>query len=329
MRFSSLKVLITVLFISFLVLSASSTPAQQPVAQETSCATYTEIALSHPMSRRIQGMIGFNALTAWISEKVIEHQLKKKIQGHPHVELKSYSGLDLMGGKVQQLNVHGEHVVLDHFIPITSFHLFTSENTPIFIRTKSRVMLLRPVQARFEGVLSVEDLNQLFVTEKGKQYFSRIPFEIPPIGKQTVDLLNPKISIRNNQLILDTVMNISNAPQDKGIHLMIAANIVSDKKQTALRLDRVNIQMDGVDAPPAMEDFIETAFGKILNASKLKIKKHKMVVQFDNPTIEGNALHIAANITISPKLSSLDCIKALESKKDQLKKSQEKATSSP
>jgi hypothetical protein len=110
-------------------------------------------------SQRLQGLFGLNALAGWVAQHQLEKEIRQKVDGYLDIDIKPYSGLDLMDGKAKSLEIHGEDLLYDKSFYVREFYLKTYQETPLWIDVKSGD-LKSPLKADMRVRLTQTDLNR-------------------------------------------------------------------------------------------------------------------------------------------------------------------------
>jgi hypothetical protein len=247
---------VVMVFPGFLVHAEEPTPSPKP-------------PLSSGFTRSLQGIFGLNALAGIIASEVLEKQIRKKVTGDLHVKLRPYSAMDLASGKARRLVIDGSNLIYDEAFYVSEFHLQTDDNTPIWIDLDSG-KLKSPITATVKLRIEPDDLNRSFETPTLQEKLQHIKVPLGGMGKQTVALMQPHVNFRPDRIRFRTSLGIAGDKSGKLIPLDIETGLEPLTGNKLIGLKDVTIApIDGVPQMSAVENFLEVAFQRLLNPSKL------------------------------------------------------------
>jgi hypothetical protein len=277
--------------------------AAAPVPAATGSVTEPRPALSNPVSRTLQQVLGINAIASWIGGRILARELAEEVDGNLSVKIKTFSGFDLLAGKARQISIHGKELVYDDTLPITEVRVWTRQETPIFVSGKRKPALMMPVEARLKAVIDEDEVNRYFRGEKGRAALTNVKVDLPPFGPQHVDILEPHVDITSQGLKLTGLVNVHGAPVANALGVEIAGKLQLNDDGDKLQLADLKVDLEGVEDTTAMTGFIQEYFAKVADFSKIKVKRHQVAVRMDAPKSDSDRLVVTGSVVIAPKKS--------------------------
>lgn len=277
-----------------------------PIFAEKETPVYPEIKTASIVSRVFQNVTGFTPVSSWVGNRILHREISRHIQGDFHSRLQVFSGSDLLNRKAKKLLIDGQHVVLEQTLPLSTFRIETSDEMPLLVSSGHRPILLRPVQFDIQATLSEADINQLLQSERGKQILTGLKLSIPPFGPQTLDFINPSVTMEQNKVLLQTLMNTHGAPLENALSVQVSGRPSSE--QSSLTLSDVNLKIQGFQDSDtdAIAQLIENYFGEIVDLRHLiKINRHQLKFNIKQSQITDHQFLFQASILVSPKAKSL------------------------
>jgi len=159
--------------------------------------------ISNVVTRNIQRFLGMNILFSRIAESQIKTQLNKIAKGDFDVDLKSYSAMDLLAGKMKSIEVKGKNVVLDD-IHVSSIEAKNLCDLIYIDYRKNPPVPLAPLYVGFKGTITEDDLNKTINSQKYKNMLRGIKLSVYDNDVNIVDFENLKISLENEKIYVAT-----------------------------------------------------------------------------------------------------------------------------
>ena len=271
---------------------------QAPAALAADPVKYPELKTSSKFSQMVQRMTGFTALSSWVANNIIRKEIGKHIEGDVDSKLKLYSGTDLLGGKAKTFSIEGQDLLIDKLLPLSEFKLVSDGEMPLYVQKGSKPFLLRPVKFKLTAMMSEGDLNRMLQSEAGKKKLTNMKVSIPPFGKQAFDVIEPTADIHDGKVSFKSLLNVHEAPVENALPVEITGKIGSDA--SALKLSDLDISVEGMGELEEVSALVEHYFTELVDPSHIKIKRHKMKINWDKTDLVNDQLLLEATVTVSP-----------------------------
>ncbi len=248
-------------------------------------------------------LTGFTPVSGWVANRVLKHELAEHVEGNLHSRLKLFSGTDLLGRKVKNISISGKSVLVDDMIPLSQFRFENQSDMPLYVSKDRRPILLRPVVFKVSAVMTEADINHMLHSEKGRKMLTAMRVTVPPFGRHEFDALEPSVDINGDRLVIQTLMNIHEAPKENALPLTVSGRITPD--QSRLALSDLELKIEGVGDTEEIAQLIEDYFSELVDFKKIKIDRHRVNVVFEKTELEDNQLNLTATLTVTPETKAL------------------------
>jgi len=265
--------------------------------------SYPDFKIANSFSRSIQQVTGVTPLSSWIANRILRHELSRHIKGHLSSRLNLFSGTDLLAGKARNLTLSGKNLVLDNFIPVSEFSLSSQPDMPIFASKTSHPILLRPVVFHLSMSLSEQDINRMLSSERGRQMLTNMKVKLPPFGLQRFDATNSTVHLDEDRVIINTIMNLHDAPSANALPMTISGKIIPDR--SSLTLSDLDLKIEGIQDTQAIAQVVEHYFNELVDLGHLKVERHKVKVTVEQSGIQNGQVSLSAQITVTPDPKAL------------------------
>ena len=265
--------------------------------------SYPDFKLSNSFSRGLQQVTGVTPFSSWIANRILRHELSRHIKGHLSSRLTLFSGTDLLAGKARSLTLSGKNLLLNDFIPISDFSLTSQPDMPILTSKTSRPILLRPITFHLAMTLSEQDINRMLSSERGRQMLTNMKAKLPPFGMQRFDATNSTVQLDEDRVIINTLMNLHNAPLANALPMTISGKIVPERSR--LTLSELDLKIEGIQDTQAIAQVVEHYFNELVDLGHLKVERHKVKVQVEQSGIQNRQVNLSAQITVTPDPKAL------------------------
>jgi hypothetical protein len=276
-------------------IKAATSPAKpaptQSMPKVASTLAKPPFPISNGFSRGLQTVTGVRFITGKIAEGAIAKELTPQFQRRPKVKLKLYSAGDLAAGKLKQITVSGQHLVLG--VPFTQLTL-TSQD-PIWLKLASKPRLRMPVRASFEGLLTEADLNAMLKAQPTK-----LKIKLPAFGEQTLLALNPTVQLDNNTLKLNTRLSVPGGSLDTALPLAMEGQLRPNAERNRLVWQNLKLSSSAFNSPDLMAQFVEDQFGKVISFASQQVNGHPLQVRIMESQIDNHVWRIRADMTLLP-----------------------------
>lgn len=260
---------------------------------------YPDFKTSSAFSQSLQRFTGVTAVTGWAANRILKRELSQELGGHLHSRLHLYSASDLWSGRAQGLTLQGQNLLLDKFIPLSQLELRSDANTPIMLYKGRKPFLLRPVHFQVKAVMNETDINRMLQSEKGRKMLTELKVKLPPFGTQRLDALEPSVRFDNDQIAVQSKVNIHGAPVEEAIPVQLTGRLQAEKSR--LKLSDLNLQIEGLADTEAIASFVQQYFGEIVNLSNLKISRHRVKILFEEAKITEQQLVLKGTAEVTPE----------------------------
>lgn len=265
---------------------------------------YPPFKTANGFSRLIQNISGFTTLSGWMANRILRREVAKYVDGNLKTRLTLYSASDLLGGKARHIQISGQQVLLDDFIPLSEFDFESAQDSPIFISKSSQPILLKPMIFTVKARMSETDINHMLTSEKGRKLLTNLKVAIPPFGKHHLDVINPVVVLAENRLTIESVLNKHNSPPELGLPVKVSGQLTA--KQSRLNLSDLDLQIEGFEDTRNIERLVEAYFGEIVNLNHIKVDRHKVKISITQSQILEHQLYLQAQVKLEPKPEALE-----------------------
>jgi hypothetical protein len=260
---------------------------------------WPEVKLSSPATQAFQKATGLTQLSGWLGSAIIRRSLAKDIKGPLDVRLVNYSASDLMHGRVKQLLITGENLLVAESLPISKLDIYTAEDTPLYIHKADKPVLLHPVLMNIRAEMTEADLNRFLTAEPTQKLFSGLKVPLPPFNQpEQMDIIEPKARFEGDRFTLMSFVNLHGAAREDALPVKLSAKI-QPKKET-LALDDVKVKVGDLSNTRAIERFVEENFDDLLNLNRIRVDHHQLKFNFKRTEIADGKLIVEADVTVRP-----------------------------
>lgn len=278
---------------------AASLLAPGLAAEKDQDVAYPEFKTGSGFSRAVQRATGITAVSGWVANRIVRRELARYLEGDMDSRLKLYSATDLLAGKARRFSVKGENLVYDHLVPLSEFSLESDQAFPLYVKKGRRPFLLRPVKLKLHAVMTEADLNRMVQTDKGRKLLTAMKLDIPPFGRQELDVLDPEIRIEQDRLKITTRVNKHESGPEKALPIEITGKLYAEKSR--LKLSNIGIHVEGLGEAREVARLVENYFAELVDLSKIKVDRHKLKIAFDGTTVAEGRLVLDATVTVTPE----------------------------
>ena len=245
-------------------------------------------------SYNIQKYTGFNFLVDHIAKMTIKGILKHKTKAKKvSVDLKIFSGWDLLKKKAKSFNVKAEELVIKK-IPIAYFNLSTKG--PIYFK-KNPIDINASIQIKSDNVTElINDLSH-------HNSFNEFDLPLPPFGSTKVKLSDFYLTIDDNgsvwaKTVLRSVIN----PDSEPLKMNFSGNLVlKDKK---IVIDNLKGEVEDIftrdsDLEKSFSKMLEDLINPVINFHKYE--KKGLTIDNVNLAFKANSLILEINSKLLPE----------------------------
>lgn len=275
-----------------------------PSQAEKTPMPYPEFKTASGFSRFVQGVSGFTPISGWLANRLLRKELAKFVKGHLHSRLRLYSGSDLLAGKARGITITGRDVLLDGFIPLSEFRLESVKDEPVYISKGRRPILLKPLHLKASARMTEADVNRMLTSEQGRNMLTNMKVSIPPFGPQYLDVLNPVVSLADDRLTVQTLINTHGRPAENALPVTVSGHLTAQNAR--LNLSDLDLQIDGYADTEEIEQLVEVYFSELVDLNHIKVDRHKVKVRIEQSEIRDRQLDLRATVEVEPKRKNLE-----------------------
>ncbi|MBI4533951.1 MAG: LmeA family phospholipid-binding protein [Candidatus Melainabacteria bacterium] len=264
---------------------------------------YPAIAAPFPtgskFSRSVQKWTGLNFVCQVLTSQVVRRGLQRKLGGQMKVRIKLFSLTDLLAGKVKSIDVRltGSNY---RGVPLGKLHISCAQ--PVWFSYKkkgtTRPGLRAPTLIKIEGDVSEKELGEALKTSRVSSALRMIKLNLPGLGAQQLQLLQPKVDLKDNLVKVETVLVTQGATLETGVPLTVVG---SPKLEGDSKIVLQNLQVSSPELP-AQEEFslfCQELLNPLVDFCKMDRLDHAFRLQ--SLTIANDQLHYAGSLLIAPR----------------------------
>lgn len=247
-------------------------------------------------SRAIQKLTGIT----WITDRLLGltgvGALKVAIGGNAKIKVRSYSFTDALSGKFRKVEVrlNNSHY---HDIPLPELRLSTT--TPLHMRAKSGVVI--PVMVSVSGEATEEQISSALKSPKVSSQLNFLRLDLPGLGDQHLQILNPKIQIVDGKVIIDARLITAGAPPETGIEVHISARPVL-KDERFIMLEDSKVESPDIVEPEKFSVFLEDLLNPLVDFGRLD--RTTRAFRMTELVTDNHKVRFAGKLLLAPKAVS-------------------------
>ncbi|MBX9940305.1 MAG: DUF1439 domain-containing protein [Candidatus Obscuribacterales bacterium] len=252
-------------------------------------------------SRTLQTVTGINFVTEIVASRVAKSQIEKKTGGKVKVKVKTFSLTDLAAGKVKSVDVQ----VLDPRVkgsPLQAGDLRLTSDSPFWYeyrKGKDRKRGMQtPVLMTVKAEMSESQIEKALNTPEISRTLKGLKLDLPGLGEQSLQVLKPKVDLRDDSITLDAVLVVEGAAIETGVPVKISAKprLVEDKR---IFLDDLKVDAEGLVEPEKFSAFAQTLLNPLIDFSKLDRRDHAF--RLNTLKIEGDEMVGSGKLLLAPQ----------------------------
>lgn len=242
-------------------------------AQTESATAPTPFPIGSKFSRTVQKVTGITLLSDVIAGQAAKHVLKKKLGGKVKVKVKTFGLTDLVAGKIKSVQVSSDGGAIKN-VPIGDIELASA--TPIWYQYRrkdgQKTGLQTPILLNVKGNLSTQDVVVALGTERIARSMRGLKLDLPGLGDQQLQVVQPKVEIGDNQLtVAATLITLGGAPET-GVPIKIAGRPVLEGDKIFLR--DMKVESEDIIEPEKFSQFAEELLNPIVDLGRFDRKDH-------------------------------------------------------
>jgi hypothetical protein len=252
-------------------------------------------------SRTLQTVTGINFVTELVASQVAKSQIEKKTGGKAKVKVKTFSLTDLAAGKVKSVDVQ----LLDPKVkgsPLQAGDLRLTSDSPFWYEYRKgkdrKIGMQTPVVMTVKAEMSEAQIEKALNTPEISRTLKGLKLDLPGLGEQSLQVLKPKVDLKDDSITLDAVLVVEGAPIETGVPVKISAKprLVEDRR---IFLDDLKVDADGLVEPDKFSAFAQTLLNPLIDFSKLDRRDHAF--RLNTLKIEGDEMVGSGKLLLAPK----------------------------
>lgn len=267
--------------------------------------TFVCPAIAHPFpigskfSRSVQKWTGLNFVCQLGASQVIARGLKLKLGGQIKVKIKIFSVTDLLAGKVKSVDAR---LVGSCYrgVPFGKLHVACAQPVWICYRKKrgTRPGVLSPTLINIEGDVSEVELGEALKTPRVSSALRMIKLNLPGLGAQQLQLLHPKVDLKENLVKVETVLITQGAGSETGVPLTVVG---SPKLEGESKIVLQHLQVLSPDIPGQEEFslFCQDLLNPLVDFCKMDRLDHAFRLQ--TLKIANDKLQFSGRLLLAPR----------------------------
>ncbi len=226
-------------------------------------------------SRTLQTVTGINLVTEVVATQIAKATVHKKFGGKVKVKVKTYSLTDLIAGKVKSVAVQVDDPEMKG---VKLGQVKMASQNPIWVNYRNRKNGERPgfkapTVMLVSAAVTQEQLAQSLKSPKLTASLSGLKLDLPGLGGEQLEPLNPKVQIVGDKITLDTVLVTRGGTIETGVPIKITARpeLVGDSK---IVLQDLKVEGPDIVEPEKFAQFAQELLNPLIDFSRLDRRDH-------------------------------------------------------
>lgn len=230
-------------------------------------------------SRGLQTVTGINLITQICATQATRMVVHKKLGGKVKVRLKTYSLTDLIAGKVKSLSIEVNDPKLKG---VGLGEVSLASQNPIWFKYRGgktrdgkprETGLQAPTMMLVRAELSQKQIAEALTTPKLTKQLSGLKLDLPGLGEQQLQVLNPHVEIGDDLINIDAVLVTEGGNIDTGVPLKITARprLVGDSK---IMLEDLQVEGPDIIEPEKFAHFAQDLLNPLVDFARLDRNDH-------------------------------------------------------
>ena len=229
-------------------------------------------AIGSKWSRGFQRYTGINFLTEVVSNQVMKYVIKKQVGGDVKVRIKTYSLTDLLAGKVKSADILLSEAKLEG-VPISRVELNTKTPTWFSLKREQGSYMKAPLAINVEGDVSQKDVTRALASQKVISSLRGLKLDLPGLGEQQLDIIDPDVTIEENQLVIKGNLITRGGAPDTGVPIIITGKPVLEGNQRIM-VDNLVVDCPYIVEPEKFASFVEELINPIVDFGRYDRTTH-------------------------------------------------------
>ncbi len=226
-------------------------------------------------SRTLQTVTGINFVTEVVASQVAKAAVRKKTGGKVKVKVKTYSLTDLIAGKVKSVAVQVDDPEMKG---MKLGQVKMASQNPIWVNYRNkkngeRPGFKAPTMMLISANINQEQLAQSLKSPRLTASLSGLKLDLPGLGGEQLEPLNPKVQIVGDKIILEAVLVTKGGTIESGVPIKITARpeLVGDSK---IILQDLQVEGPDIVEPEKFARFAQELLNPLIDFSRLDRRDH-------------------------------------------------------
>lgn len=249
------------------------------------------------VSRTIQTVTGLNLLGSVVAGQTAEMVLKKKLGGDVKVKVKLYSFTDLLAGKLKGVDCK---LVGSKIKGVNVGTVDASTNQPVWVdlHDKRHIQLKTPVLVTVKAALTKEEITRALQSEKVTKSLRGLNLELPGLGAQQLQVVNPKVDIVEDNVRIDALLKAEGADDSTGVPLKITGKLKL-KGDDRVEIADLKVESNDIIEPEKFANFAEELLNPLIDLRRMDRRDHAF--RLSSLDINQNGLTSEGRLILAPK----------------------------
>lgn len=219
--------------------------------------------------------------------------------GRPKFSVKAYSFTDCLAGKFKSAEITLKNCFYKK-IPLGDLRL--SADTPIqlhwFGRKKKKSLLTIPVMVTVSGEVDEKQISKALQSPKIASYLGFLRINLPGLGDQHLQVLEPKIELKDAQIHIKTWLVTAGADRSTGIPLEVTAKPVLQGDRLIV-LEDTRVESQDIIEPDKFSIFVADLLNPLVDFGRMDTSTHAL--RLKEMKIDDGKLRFTAKLLLVPK----------------------------
>lgn len=256
--------------------------------------------LSSSLSRKLQKYTGITTTTDFFVSRAVTLGLWLRLHGKVKARISTFSLTDLLAGKVRSVEIKLSD---SSYKGVPLGRLEFTNATPIwfrYLKTKDKpVGIASPALIKVKADVCGQDIADALASPVIVSSLRSIKLDLPGLGGQQLQFLEPKVAVRDNAIEIRTVLVTAGAPKETGVQITLTGTpeLVANS-----RIFIRNLQVDSPDIPNPKEFAAFTS--ELLNPLIDLARKDRLThaIRLDSLKIQNDRVEFNGNLLLAPKV---------------------------
>jgi len=239
-----------------------ATAAEIGTVVETAKAPMPE---PHHLARQVQRCTGVTWLTNQTASALTTVYLSAKTRGWVNTKIRTYSINDLIDGRFKALQINAKH---GKYKGVPFGRLAISTQMPFQLKAKKTATspsgLQAPLMVSIAGDVAQNDLSGALASRLVTDNLRFLKFDLPGLGSQRLQVLNPKVKLDGEKVIVRSQLITAGGAPDTGVDLKVTARPVLEKERY-IKLFDMRVESEQISDVENFGPFAEELFNPLID----------------------------------------------------------------